>query len=122
MRCKECKSKELVKQQDWHLFLCDECATKRNCEMSPNSSMVYPKFSRSNVKYTLYNSILLPFRVVWNVFIIICTVAAFISWIGFIFGSVVGVILLLIFFPTGFLLPINILVCMVEVWPKNKNV
>lgn len=42
----------------------------------------------------------------WNSFVVILALWLQIIWLGFIFGSVIGVILLLIFFPDGFLLPL----------------
>ena len=46
------------------------------------------------------------FRILWNIGMEILTWYLQIMWIIFLFGSVVGVVLLLIFYPLGFLAPL----------------
>ena len=59
----------------------------------------------------------LPFRLIWNLIVVITAVSLTITWIGFIFGSVVGVVLMLIYFPTGFFLPMGLLLFLARLWP-----
>ena len=57
------------------------------------------------------NVILYPFKIIWNVLVIALLVWAFIGWWGLIFGSIVAIILLLIFNALDLLfLPLAILV------------
>jgi len=44
-----------------------------------------------------------------------------ILWLGFVFGSVVAVILLLMFWVEGFLLPLAPLVGLVSLWPDQEK-
>ena len=62
------------------------------------------------------NIALLPFRLIWNTVVVIGAVALTVVWLLFVFGSVVGVILLLIFAPEGFLLPMALLAFMTPLW------
>ena len=50
-------------------------------------------------------------RLTWNVFVGIIIVWLTVIWLGIVFGSIVGIILLLIFAPHLFLLPVY-LVCL----------
>jgi hypothetical protein len=54
----------------------------------------------------LKNIFCFPFRLLWNLFVTFLIIKAFIIWYGFIFGSVVGVILIYIFVPHLFGLPL----------------
>jgi hypothetical protein len=45
-----------------------------------------------------------------------------IAWIVFVFGSVIGVVLLLIFFPEGFLLPMGLLALTVDLDPNCDRI
>ena len=45
--------------------------------------------------------------ILWGILIFVTAVSVEIAWLTFLIGSVLGVILMLIFFPTGFLLPFN---------------
>ena len=67
------------------------------------------------------NMIALPFRALWNLIVIVGAISLEVLWIGFVFGSVLGVILLLIFFPEGFLLPLGLFKFMVPLWPDHPN-
>jgi len=67
----------------------------------------------------LDNLILLPCRLLWNVIVIVSAVGLEIVWLCFIFGSVIGIVLLLIFMPDGFLLPLVLLNLAVDIWPDN---
>ena len=63
--------------------------------------------------------LLFPIKMVWNIVIIITAICLEVLWIGFVFGSVVGVVLLLIFMPSGFLLPLILLNLLVRPWPED---
>ena len=52
------------------------------------------------------NILLFPFRSLWNLIVTSLIITGFVLWFGFIFGSVLGVILILIFAPELFLLPL----------------
>ena len=57
------------------------------------------------------NVIVYPFKIIWNVLVLSLMVWAFIGWWGLIFGSIVAIILLLIFNALDLLfLPMAILV------------
>ena len=57
------------------------------------------------------NVFLYPFKIIWNALVIALMVWAFIGWWGLIFGSIVAIILLLIFNALDLLfLPLAILV------------
>lgn len=68
---------------------------------------------------TLKNTLLLPIRLSWNFIVTILIVAGFVLWLGFIFGSVIAVILILIFKPELFLLPLVLTPMYTEIWPEN---
>jgi hypothetical protein len=61
----------------------------------------------------------LPFRILWNMLLLIAAVSLTVAWIGFLFGSVLGVILMLIFLPSGFFLPMSLLALTVELFPTD---
>ena len=63
--------------------------------------------------------LLFPIKMVWNIVIIITAICLEVLWIGFAFGPVVGVVLLLIFMPSGFLLPLILLNLLVRPWPED---
>ena len=65
--------------------------------------------------HTLENLLLFPFRLLWNTIVFVGAITLEVLWIGFVFGSVVGVILLLIFWIEGFGLPLVLLALMVPV-------
>lgn len=46
------------------------------------------------------------FRLLWNIVVTGLIITGFVLWFKFIFGSVVGVVLILIFAPELFLLPL----------------
>lgn len=62
------------------------------------------------------NILFFPFRLVWNVFVTALIVAAFVFWFGFIFGSVIAVVLILIFAPDLFLLPAVMTFMYTKLW------
>lgn len=67
---------------------------------------------------TLENIVLFPFRLFWNIVVTILIVGGFVLWFGFIFGSVVAVILILIFAPSLFLLPLVLTPMYTKMWPE----
>jgi hypothetical protein len=68
---------------------------------------------------TLEKLVLLPFRLLWNVIVTALIVGGFVLWFGFIFGSVIAVILILIFAPNLFLLPLLLVPMYVKLWPDD---
>lgn len=49
-------------------------------------------------------------------------VGGFVLWFGFIFGSVIAVVLILIFLPELFLLPLALTGIYTSLWPDEKHV
>jgi len=75
-----------------------------------------------NIEHFIANLFYFPFKLLWNIFVIVGTIWLTILWIGFLFGSVVGVVIVLIFMPELFLLPIPLFAATVELWPENNHV
>ncbi|MFT7043662.1 MAG: hypothetical protein ACJAW7_002424 [Candidatus Azotimanducaceae bacterium] len=69
--------------------------------------------------HTLENLVLLPFRLIWNIIVTGLLIGGFVLWFGFIFGSVIAVILILIFAPDLFLLPLGIALMYTKNWPDE---
>lgn len=67
------------------------------------------------------NLLLLPFRLLWNVVVTALLIGGFVLWFGFIFGSVIAVILIIIFKPDLFLLPMIVAAMYVELWPRESS-
>ena len=65
---------------------------------------------------TIENLVLLPFRLLWNIVVTILIIGGFVLWFGFIFGSVIAVILILIFAPNLFLLPLALVPMYTKLW------
>lgn len=66
------------------------------------------------------NVVCFPFRLLWNIAVITGTVAALVLWLGFVFGSVVGVILLAFLFGLpGFLWPLGGLLLLTRLWDTD---
>lgn len=63
--------------------------------------------------------LLLPFRLLWSAIVIIAAIWLEILWVGFLFGSVLGVVLVLIFAPYLFLSPLGLLAFVVHPWPDE---
>jgi len=70
---------------------------------------------------TIENIILFPFRLVWNIIVTGLIIGGFVLWFGFIFGSVIAVILILIFAPDLFLLPLVLAPMYTEMWPEKYH-
>ena len=68
---------------------------------------------------TFENIILFPFRLVWNIIVTGLIIGGFVLWFGFIFGSVIAIILILIFAPDLFLLPLVLAPMYTEIWPEK---
>jgi hypothetical protein len=62
------------------------------------------------------NILLFPFRLLWNIVVTGLLIGGFVLWFGFIFGSVIAVVLILIFAPDLFLLPIAISALYTKMW------
>ena len=68
---------------------------------------------------TLENIIFYPFRLIWNIIVTGLIIGGFVLWFGFIFGSVVAVILIIIFAPDLFLLPLALAPMYTQLWPEE---
>ena len=68
--------------------------------------------------FTYYIS--LPFKIIWNIVVFCLAVGLTIAWIGFLFGSVLGVVLVLIFAPDLFLLPMVLMGLTKSLEPSEK--
>ena len=66
----------------------------------------------------LENILLFPFRLLWNLIVTGLIITGFVFWLGFIFGSVLGVILILIFDPGLFLLPLALVPMYTKIWDE----
>ncbi|HCH1895049.1 hypothetical protein HJ110_23210 [Vibrio parahaemolyticus] len=86
-----------------------------NCEKVNSYKMHNASFSK-----VLKNSLLWPVKGVWNIILIIGIIWLEIIWIGFLFSSVFGAILMLIFLPSGFFLPLGLSVFIVDMWPDEQ--
>lgn len=63
----------------------------------------------SKISTNIENILLFPFKLVWNLVVIILSIWLQIIWLSFLFWSIIWVVLLLIFFPECFLLPLSLL-------------
>ena len=68
------------------------------------------------------NFLFFPFRLLWNIIVTGMLVGGFVLWFGFIFGSVIAVVLILIFLPELFLLPLALTGIYTSLWPDEKHV
>jgi len=66
------------------------------------------------------NLILLPIRLIWDLVVVLGVIALLVVWLGFLFGSVIGVVLLLIFLPEAFFLPLLLLGLVVPLWEECR--
>ena len=65
------------------------------------------------------NLLLLPFRLSWNIFIIVLAVSLTIALNVFIWGSVIAGVILLCFAPAFvFIFPMFLIAFAVELWPE----
>ena len=64
------------------------------------------------------NILLFPFRLLWNIIVTGLIIGGFVLWFGFIFGSVIAVILILIFAPDLFLLPLALTGMYTKIWDE----
>jgi hypothetical protein len=66
--------------------------------------------------------IALPFLLLWDIVFIVGAILLEVIWIGFLFGSVVGVVLVLIFAPELFVAPVYFLLSFViHPWPWTER-
>ena len=70
--------------------------------------------------HELKNILLFPFRLLWNIIVTALIIGGFVLWFGFIFGSVIAVILILIFAPHLFLLPLTLVPMYINMWPDEQ--
>ena len=60
----------------------------------------------SSIDFNILGFIRNIFKFIFMAIIVVVSFALEIAWLGFLFGSVIGCILMFIFFPEGFLLPL----------------
>jgi hypothetical protein len=68
---------------------------------------------------TFDNIVLFPFRLLWNILVTGLLIGGFVLWWGFLFGSVIAVVIVLIFMPELFMLPIAIMAMYTPIWPEG---
>jgi hypothetical protein len=68
---------------------------------------------------TFDNIVLFPFRLLWNILVTGLLIGGFVLWWGFLFGSVIAVVIVLIFMPELFMLPIVIMAMYTPIWPED---
>lgn len=73
------------------------------------------------IGHFLINLLLLPVRLSWDLLVIVGAIWLEVIWVGFVFGSVVGVVLLLIFAPGWFVAPLALMSLVVNPWPEHLN-
>lgn len=66
-------------------------------------------------------TILFPFKLIWFLFVTFLIGFAFVAWWGFVFGSVIAAVLMLIFAPELFLLPLGISVLYMPLFSDKKS-
>jgi hypothetical protein len=69
--------------------------------------------------HTFDNIVLFPFRLLWNILVTGLLIGGFVLWWGFLFGSVIAVVIVLIFMPELFMLPIAIMAMYTPIWPED---
>lgn len=62
------------------------------------------------------NLFLFPFRLAWDLILLAAIIALFCVWWPFLFGSVIGVILVLVFAPGLFIWPAWLSLFMLPLW------
>lgn len=70
----------------------------------------------------LYKIVMFPIRLLWNIIVTGLIIGAFTLWWGFLFGSVIAVVLVLIFAPTLFFLPAPLVELYVRLIPDTYNI
>ena len=71
--------------------------------------------------HVVINLIFLPIRLLWNIAVIVGSIWLEVTWICFLFGSVVGVVIVLIFAPELFLMPLGLMVFITKLWPRSHD-
>ena len=108
----DCKLQTVSGGNYCHIHTQNECAESK--EVVSDSVLKSVGWARS-----LENTVLFPFRLFWNIIVTGLLVGGFVLWFGFIFGSVVAVVLILIFAPELFLLPLPIAYMYTNMWPDE---
>jgi hypothetical protein len=63
-----------------------------------------------------------PFRVAWNLCVFGAALSLTIAWNSFVWSSVMAVVILFVWYPAGFLLPLSLAEgCIVPMWPREKG-
>ena len=112
---------------------CTHCGVSLNSKVNPPpvrsashsrdvSSNNYQAMGKlTPVATFLENLFLLPFRLLWDAIVIVGAIWLEVIWIGFLFGSVVGVVLVLIFAPPLFIAPLGLFAFVVNPWPEKTG-
>ena len=69
----------------------------------------------------LIRILLFPLKLLWFLFVTGLIIGAFVLWWGFLFGSVVAVVLVLIFAPDLLFLPLEIAILYVPLFSTEKE-
>lgn len=75
----------------------------------------------SRAKHSLSNFMWFIPRLIFNILVISAGIGIEVAWISFLFGSVVGVVLVLIFMPGAFFAPLFLCYCTLKLWPEYKE-
>ncbi len=73
------------------------------------------------ILFTLRNIVLFPFRLLWNLLVAVAIIGFGLAWWGFLFGSGVVFIIVLIFAPSLFLLPGLLTAFFTPLWPPEPE-
>ncbi len=82
----------------------------------PSTGEIPVRARRTDSAHWVFNFLLLIPRLLWNGFVGVTAISLQVAWLVFLFGSVLGVVLLLLFFPGAFLLPLQLLRFSVPLW------
>lgn len=68
----------------------------------------------------LFDLLMIPVRLAWNILLTLVAIALTIAWLCFVLPSVIGIILLAIFWPDGFIWPMTLCYGWVPLWPGRR--
>jgi len=84
----------------------------------PELVNIEPERSNRSVLFAR-NLLLLPFRVLWNLLLTVAMVSFAVMWWSLLLGSIVPFLLVLIFAPHLFLLPLFLAAFYLPLWPAE---
>ena len=125
MECEVCKTTEEVSHCDWehyfcpkcsHIYFSEEAAKNKIIDGERKAELIILNQRRDEISRMFKNIVLLPFKLLWNIIVTGLIIGAFILWFSFIFGSVIAVVLILIFKPDLLLLPMVIVRMYIHIW------